>query len=124
MQEWMCEARTIITGATASSLTRLCIAKIVDAERLREVLASVPVRPEVPGWTCKAWVKEALETLKPLQEAGDVLGKAVLDWETVHDAAITYTKRKTEEGRFSRQGAWDLTTVATWDQLTNREIMP
>lgn len=111
-------------GATASSLTRLCIAKIIDTERLREILASVPVRPEVPGWTCKAWVREALETLTPLQEAGDVLGRGVLDWETVHDAAIGYTKRKTSEGRWAREGAWDPKTVATWDILKNRETIP
>lgn len=111
-------------GATASSLTRLCIAKIVDTARLREILGTVPVRPEVPGWTCKAWVKEALQTLQPLQEAGDVLGRGILDWETVHDAAIAYTKRKADEGRFAREGAWDLSTVATWDMLTNRETTP
>lgn len=123
-EDWVCDESAIHLGATATALTRVRIAKILDTARLREILGAIPVRPGVAGWTCKTWVQEAIQTLHQLQAAGDVLCRGVLEWQTVHDATIAYTKRKADEGRFSRFGPWDRSKVATWDMLKDRETIP
>ena len=56
-------------------------------ERLVRIVRSIPVRQSVAGWNCVSWVQEGLQALK---DDGKALGTAIVDWETVRDAALTY----------------------------------
>jgi len=122
-QVWVSEQAHIHIGSTSTSLVRICIAKLVDTPRVLDLLHTVPVRPELPGWNCVSWVREALQELQPLQPKGDILGTSgVLEWEKVRNGAMTYVNRKIAEGRFTQSG--DATKVATWDLMKGQEIIP
>jgi hypothetical protein len=49
-----------------------------------------------------------------------ILGRSVLEWERVSDAALTYVRQKSAEGRFSQYSF----KVPTWDVIENQEITP
>ncbi|KAK2606720.1 hypothetical protein N8I77_005451 [Diaporthe amygdali] len=70
---------------TAQLLARVAIAKIVDEERLINILERVPVNPpnwsgkangREPRWTCRLWVIAALNAIKA---DGEAVGTNVLD---------------------------------------------
>ncbi|KAK2589483.1 hypothetical protein QQS21_012841 [Conoideocrella luteorostrata] len=61
---WEFSEQEIRLSQTNMILVRVLIAKVKDKKKLKATLRNIPARPEVPGWTCKAWVKEAFEALK------------------------------------------------------------
>lgn len=42
---------------------RIMLAKIEQADRLRQVLRQIPIRQGEEGWNCVLWVKDALDNL-------------------------------------------------------------
>ena len=58
-------------------LIRIVVGKVVDGNRLVEILRNTPIRQGQPGWNCVLWVKEALEMLKVDTKA---LGTSVVEW--------------------------------------------
>ncbi|KAI0020265.1 hypothetical protein F4780DRAFT_779621 [Xylariomycetidae sp. FL0641] len=117
--KWTFETRRIPLQALAMQLVRVVIAKVNDADRLRAVLEEVPVRPELRGWNCVAWVKEALEEAK---RDGKTLGTSARDWESVRDTAMWYVAQKKAAHRFDGKGQFDQRKAATWDMLDQKEL--
>ena len=104
-------------------LVRIQIAKIINTRRLLEVLRTVPVRTEVEGWNCVAWVREALVMLA---EDRRCVGRGLLEWYSVRDASMKYARRKAGEHRFdgkANPGEFDMNVVATYDLLEERETI-
>ncbi|KAJ6442870.1 hypothetical protein O9K51_04046 [Purpureocillium lavendulum] len=99
-------------------LARIGVAKINDAARLREVFESVPLRPDVVGWNCVSWVKEALAAADMDDRA---LGDRVLSWEKVRNVAMHYVATKTGCGRYEVSGPLSNYTP-TWDILVDKEV--
>lgn len=56
---WKYDEQEIAMGATAMIPVRVLVSKV----RLKNIVRSIPMRPDQPGWTCKSWVKEAYEAL-------------------------------------------------------------
>lgn len=90
-------------------------------ERLLQIIRSIPVRPDEPGWNCVWWVKEALQALKA---DGKTLGTSVVDWETVRDVAMRYVQKKKDEHRFDGKGNFDMQKAATFDLIEGKETIP
>lgn len=117
---WHFEEAGISRSPERVLLARVVVAKAVDRDRLLTVLRSVPVRQGVEGWNCVAWVREALELLR---EDGSVLGTAKLEWAVVRDAVMGYVGRKKGAHRFAGEGGFDMSRVATWDSIEERELV-
>ncbi|KAK5113788.1 hypothetical protein LTR62_003172 [Meristemomyces frigidus] len=117
---WIFERRSTSMRATTMILIRVMIGKIVSKERLESVFESTPVREGDPGWNCVGWVREALEGL---ERDGRALGTSITAWESVRDTAMRYVEAKKAQHRFDGQGSFDLTQVATWDMLTDKELI-
>ncbi|KAF8447637.1 hypothetical protein L210DRAFT_3526868, partial [Boletus edulis BED1] len=115
--EWLFEGAQARIVGSFRLLVRVMIAKIEDGERLSKILHGVPVRGAQPGWTCVSWVKEALEQLG---EDGSALGRRVLEWDTVRDAAMQYCRRKKDEHRFDGTREIDTDSTATYDLLSRQ----
>ena len=96
------------------------IAKVEGVDRLQTILRNVPVRPEQDGWSCKGWVKEALEAL---QDDGKVLGTSVTAWKIVKDAAIKYCQKKKDQHRFDGKGNFETKWPPTFDLLEEKETI-
>lgn len=73
------EERKIWLTAVDSILVRLVLAKVVETDRLLDVLRGTRVKKhgDAGGWNCVHWTRDALERL--MEEDG-VLGARVLDW--------------------------------------------
>lgn len=113
------EERDINMTPTAMILVRVVVAKIVDQQRMENILRrNVPIRTGNPSWSCVAWVKEAYETL---MADGGVSGTHAPNWQTVRDAAMWYAGYKARMHRFDGRGQFDVTKVATLDILRNGE---
>jgi hypothetical protein len=101
-------------------VVRILIAKVQNKDRLAEVLRQIPVRQGQQGWNCVAWIREALDEL---QVSKGVVGRSVVEWETVRNAAMEYCQRKRDEHRFDGKGSFDATRVATFDLIQGRETI-
>lgn len=102
-------------------LVRVLVAKVIDKKKLQGILRGIPVRPEQPGWTCKSWVKEAVESLQD----GQAISRS-LDWDRLSEIALWYVEQKAYEHRFDGQaepGYFDETQVATWSTLNGSELV-
>ena len=110
----------------------MVIAKILDMAALQEVLRGVSIRAGQPGqdnWNCVSWVREALEAL---QRTSNVLGTAVLDWDTVRDSVMNFAQRKVDERHFESTGAgagagagaFDNNKPATYEFIDGKELYP
>ncbi|KAK5998887.1 hypothetical protein PT974_01271 [Cladobotryum mycophilum] len=102
-------------------LVRVLVGKVKNLERLLELFRNSPLRPDVTGWNCVYWVKEALETAA---KDSNVLASCVGNWQIVRDTAMRYVEEKKEAHRFDGQGQFDASQTATWDLLANKEIVP
>ncbi|RAH57432.1 hypothetical protein BO85DRAFT_477923 [Aspergillus piperis CBS 112811] len=77
--KWTFEERS--TALDTMVLVRVLIGKVVDRERLVEILREVPVgggeeEGGEEGWNCVSWVRGAVEAIKRDDENGnEVLGK-------------------------------------------------
>lgn len=72
---------------TSMLLVRIMVGKVKSMSRLRSIFESTPVRPEVEGWNCVAWVREAL--LAAIRDSR-AMGTSASDWESVRDTAMWY----------------------------------
>ncbi|KAI5455762.1 hypothetical protein BGZ63DRAFT_368375 [Mariannaea sp. PMI_226] len=105
--------------STNTLLARVLIAKIEDNERLVQILRSVPVVQNDPNWRCRSWVADALASI---ESDGAVVGKAVLDWETIEYIAREYVASKIALGRYN---SGDMRRPKpTWDMLEEKETTP
>ncbi|OJZ90772.1 hypothetical protein ASPFODRAFT_41214 [Aspergillus luchuensis CBS 106.47] len=132
--KWTFEERS--TALDTMVLARVLIGKVVDRERLVEILRGVPVGGEEEeegeeGWNCVSWVRGAVEAIKRDEDDGnEVLGKgSVLEWRVVRDAAMGFAGRKMGEGWFrsstSSSGGVEMGDggrVAVWDLVEGKEV--
>lgn len=108
--------------STSRLLVRVMIGKVKDKSRLASILGGIPVRPEVEGWNCVAWVQEAVKTA--LQEEALGTSKQNIDWKSIRDVAMWYVEEKKSAHRFDGQRRYDQKTAATWDMLEGVERVP
>ena len=111
---------------TNGLLVRILVAKVTNDAGLCTLLASVPMRPEVEGWTCVSWLQEALEAAVSAEPG--VLG-TVADggWRAIRDKAQSYADGKVGGHRFDGQGQFpfgDVRLPPTWDMLQDKEVLP
>lgn len=118
---WQFEELATPVQSANMLLIRVLVAKVAKTGRLITVLRNVPVRQGEPEWNCVAWVKEALQMLKA---DGKALGTAVIAWDAVRDAAMSYCKRKKDQHRFDGKAEFVTTRIATFDLLGGRETIP
>lgn len=116
--EWVFEELTISMMPTQMILVRIMLAKIEQADRLRQLLRQIPIRQGEEGWNCVLWVKEALDNL---ERSKDVIGTCVLDWESVREAALSYCQKKKDQHRFDGKGKFDTSQVPTYDLIQGKE---
>lgn len=102
-------------------LVRVVVGKIKNLDHTKEIFRNIPLRPDVPGWNCVEWVKEAFETA--LADGG-ALGTAAPNWTAVRDTAMDYVAKKKAAHRFDGQGKYDQAKAATWDLLEGKELQP
>lgn len=104
---------------TATLLVRVVIGKVENLGRLLEILRSIPVIQNDPGWRCRTWCANALTAIA---KDGTAVGTSVLDWQRIEQAARRYAGDKTVQGRFA-SAALLLGPKPTWDLLENKEIV-
>ena len=113
-------------------LVRIIIGKVLDPERLKDILRNVPVKQNDSAWNCVCWVRDALVRVWATTAEGgqDVLGASsscLQEWSTVRDAAMRYVEGKKAQHRFDgkeRVGQFDTRRTATLDLLLGKEVVP
>lgn len=118
---WLFEEKEIPLIATQMLLVRICVGKIQKYDRTVQILRSIPVQNNVPGWNCVSWVKEALEAL---ERDGKAIGTGKLDWTSVRNGAMSYVERKKRAHRFDGQGSFDMTKPPTYNLFEGAETIP
>ncbi|KAK6825583.1 hypothetical protein PG987_013077 [Apiospora arundinis] len=73
---WKYEVLEVPMAPTSMQLVRILVGKVKNMSRLRAILDATPVRPEVRGWNCVEWVREALSAAI---RDGQALGTSVGD---------------------------------------------
>ncbi|KAL6228699.1 hypothetical protein BDW75DRAFT_250907 [Aspergillus navahoensis] len=116
---WFFEERECLLTPTSMLRVRVMVSKVADGNRLAQILRKIPIRQNLQGWNCVAWVKEALESLNA---DGTALCTTV-DWETVRTETMEYCQKKTDQNRFDGQGSFDLTKAPTYDSVKRKEII-
>ncbi|GAB0137719.1 hypothetical protein EsDP_00005975 [Epichloe bromicola] len=116
---WEYEEEEIPMMPTSMLLVRVVIGKVKELGRLKSILRNIPLRHEVGGWNCVAWVKEAVETA--LQDTRALKASEGLNWDSVRDVAMWYVEQKKAAHRFDGQGDYDQSKAATWDMLEGIE---
>lgn len=119
---WEYEEREIPMRPTSMLLVRIMIGKVKDRNRLESILRNIPLQPEVEGWNCVAWVKEAINTA--LQDKRALGSPKNLSWDSIRDLAMWYVGEKKAAHRFDGQGEHDQSKAATWDMLEGVELVP
>ncbi|KAK8098282.1 uncharacterized protein PG998_013768 [Apiospora kogelbergensis] len=115
---WQYEEIEATMAPVNGLLARVMIAKVNEKHRVQAILRGIPTRPDVHGWNCVGWVKEAIEALTSDPQA---LGSSRADWTTVRDTAMRYIEEKHAEERFGRN--FDSTDIPTWDLTVGKEVM-
>ncbi|OHE90607.1 hypothetical protein CORC01_14091 [Colletotrichum orchidophilum] len=118
---WQYEELDIPMVPTSMLLVRIMVGKVKNMNRLRSIFQRTPVRPDIEGWNCVGWVKEALLTA---MQDGRALGTSAGGWQEVRDTAMFYVESKKEVHRFDGTIYYDPAQVATWDMLEGTELMP
>lgn len=118
--EWAFEEKPTSMMPTQRILVRLVIAKIEDTDGLAKLLRQIPIRPEQEGWNCVLWVKDALTYL---ERSKSILGRSVIEWETVRRAAMSYCQQKIDQHRFDGKGKFDISRVPTFDLIQQKETI-
>lgn len=115
---WQYEESGVPMAPVNGLLVRVVVAKVNDKDRLQVIFRGIPTRPDVQGWNCVGWVKEAMEALASDPQA---LGTSRTDWTTVRNTTMRYVEEKHAEGRFGRK--FDSTKIPTWDLMVGREVV-
>lgn len=119
---WEYEERESSMMPTAMLLVRVMFGKVKDRNRLESLLRSIPIRSDVAGWNCVAWVEEAVGAT--LQDK-KVLGVPKhINWESIRGTAMWYVEQKKSDHRFDGQGEFDMSKAATWDMIDGVERVP
>lgn len=118
---WRYDESEITMMPTMMQLVRVMVGKVKTLNRLRSTFGSIPVRPEIQGWNCVEWVKEALTAA--IQD-GRALGTSAGGWPKVRDTAMRYVESKKEAHRFDGTVEYSRDKVPTWDLLSNVELIP
>ncbi|KAF2720659.1 hypothetical protein K431DRAFT_88585 [Polychaeton citri CBS 116435] len=112
------------TPSAQTMLVRIAVAKVINADYVRDILRSLPVAVDGVNDTCLAWVQNAFTELH--SKHGCL--KSYLceeDWKEVEMVAREYCKRKREQRRWTdADGPWDMGNVSTYTFWQNRETMP
>lgn len=121
---WAFEQQECRILASIRLLARIRIAKVKDMDRLGTILHDVPVTPEVQGWNCVHWIRDALQRLA--EDDGVLGGKSVLQWEIVRDHSMRFVQQVVESQRLGsmQPGDIDPSAKATLDLLDGGEFMP
>jgi hypothetical protein len=122
---WHYEERAIDLQSTLMVLARVVIGKVKNTDRLKSILRNIPVRPEVPGWNCVDWVKEALQVVTSDGKTLD--STSIPTWDSIRDTAMKYVNSKKTAHRFDGQapdGQYNSRKVATWDMMEGKELIP
>lgn len=77
---------------TSAILVPITVGKVKDMKRLMSILHQIPIRTEVKGWNCVAWVKEALETA--LRDKKTLGTTDNMHWNKIRDTAMWYVEEK------------------------------
>jgi hypothetical protein len=118
---WEYEEKKTAMRPTSMLLVRIMIGKIKDGDRLRAIIRNTALRPEVEGWNCVAWVKEAVEAA--LLD-GRALGSSKnMNWNAIRDHAMRYVGEKKAAHRFDGQGWYDDSRAPTWNMLEGMELV-
>ncbi|KAI0389309.1 hypothetical protein F5Y17DRAFT_462871 [Xylariaceae sp. FL0594] len=117
---WIYEEIDVKMRASSLILARILVGKVKDMSKLRAVFERTQVRPEVEGWNCVSWVKEALTAAF---QDGKALGTNAGSWESVRDFAMQYVAEKKAKHRYDGQVQFNREQVATWDLLEGRELV-
>lgn len=117
---WKYEKKFIGSTRTLQVLARILVDKIEprDVQKLGAVFENVPLVQDDPNWTCRIWVRDALNALV---EAG--LGKYFKQstWDDVENTSRWYVQKKKDEGRYRREYSGDRSTIPTYDYILSRE---
>ncbi|KAB8616630.1 hypothetical protein FH972_025965 [Carpinus fangiana] len=123
-QKWVYQDIDVTVLATAQSIARICIGKILDMDKVRDIVASVPVVQDDPTWRCRQWVIDAVSALA--SSTGGAVGRSVdlHNWQAIEAVAKGYGNEKVDAGRFRVGGGkWDITKVPTFDMMAGRELI-
>ena len=96
------------------------IAKIIDEERLVDIIRNTRIVQNDPDWRCRSWVAACLATI---EQDGQCVGTAQLDWSKIEPKARNYVAEKTAAGKYG-SGADMQLPKPTFDMLEDREIIP
>lgn len=118
---------------TAQLLVRVTIAKVVDEQRLIDILRTVPVDPtdwdgrgngREPKWTCRIWL---IAALKAIRADGHVVGTNVLDNIEgpggIIERARAFVAGHIQNGRYST-GRDAMKPKPLLDMITGQEAYP
>ena len=118
---WNYEERATTMAPASMLLVRILIGKVASLSRLRSVFERTPLRPQLEGWNCVGWVREAF--LAAIAD-GRALGTSASDWEAIRDVAMWYVQAKKAAHRFDGTVSFDPNKAPTWDMLKGAERMP
>lgn len=122
-QIWRYQDVSVRVIATTQSLARIRIGKILDEDKVRQIVAEVPVVQRDPNWRCRQWV---IDAIRALAASSGVVGRSVDlgNWQAIEDTAKRYANEKIEAGRFRMEGDWDMSLIPTFDMMTGKELIP
>ncbi|KAI5861615.1 hypothetical protein GGS23DRAFT_606178 [Durotheca rogersii] len=119
------------TLGPGSLMVRVLVGKVRSGERLREVLAGVPVPAPAavgddagdPGRSCVAWTAAALgAALADGRALGRSIGAAA-GWPAARDRAMWYAGAKRAQRRSTGWAAFAPASIPTWDMLAGTEVV-
>ncbi|KAF2455783.1 hypothetical protein BDY21DRAFT_288730 [Lineolata rhizophorae] len=117
---WEYEELGIPTAPTRMILVRVMVAKIVQLDRMEQILRGLPTVQNDPTWTCRLWVRDAVARLA----AEGVLGTSITAWTTIEHTTRQYVRQKKDQHRFDGGEEWNRSKVPTWDLIGNKETVP
>lgn len=118
-------------------LCRITVAKVLDADRITELLRSTARQSDTHSarrkdsiteatFSCLDWTREAfsLLTSDPQRSLKSYFGPE--DWNAIENRTRLYVKRKRVQGRFQAQqehgrATWNPDEIPTWNYWENRE---
>ncbi|KAI9764727.1 MAG: hypothetical protein M1840_008119 [Geoglossum simile] len=117
--KWIFEKRELDDLMTQMLLVRVLVAKIQNSSALEGSLRSVPIVQDDTSWTCRIWVRDALQKLADDGVLGTNAGTA---WARIEKECYDYVTRKKAEGRFDVIKASE--PPPTFDLICGKETSP
>jgi hypothetical protein len=84
---WFFEQLHVDAKGTSKLLTTTPIGKVVDMDRLLEILRDIPIPQNEPDWNCVNWMREALDEISHDQTALEIEGLGA-DWQALRDSVM------------------------------------